>query len=303
KDLAYYQINNDKKAIEKFFNSYSDQQVIVAMENTGRYNWSLYDAIADFHFKVYVLNPIHFSKSQGLARGKDDKTDSYRIALFVEKYADELPIWKPVTNTIKELKILLTERNARIKSKKRLLKQSHDYKKMKDLNFHKELKSWNKQQIKQLDNQIAKIEVLIEKIIQIDTQLNKYYKLIQSIPGVGKITSWYMLAKTEGFTKISCPRKMACYSGVVPFKHQSGSSIFKKPKVSIYADKQMKSILHLAAMSAIRLKNDLQIYYKRKVEEGKNKMSVLNAVRNKIIHLIFAIIKSNKKFENRLVSS
>ena len=56
-------------------------------------------------------------------------------------------------------------------------------------------------------------------------------------------------------------------------------------------------------MSAIRLENDLAIYYRRKVEEGKNKMSVLNAVRNKIIHLIFALIKNKTFYKNRLVLS
>jgi len=73
-----------------------------------------------------------------------------------------------------------------------------------------------------------------------------------------------MLAKTEGFTKISEPRKMACFSGVVPFNHQSGSSIYRKPKISFYADKSIKSILHLEALSAIRLYN-VSDYYHREV--------------------------------------
>ncbi|MBP0905536.1 transposase, partial [Mariniflexile gromovii] len=104
-------------------------------------------------------------------------------------------------------------------------------------------------------------------------------------------------------TKITEPRKMACFSGVVPFEHQSGSSIYRKPKVSFYADKSIKSILHLGALSAIRLKNDLGNYYRRKVSEGKNKMSVLNAVRNKIIYRIFAVIKNQTIYKNNLVLS
>lgn len=73
------------------------------------------------------------------------------------------------------------------------------------------------------------------------------------------------------------------------------------PRVSILTDKSMKSVLHLAAMSAIRLNNDLRTYYKRKVDEGKNKMSVLNAVRNKIIHRKFSIIKNQTTYKNDLV--
>ena len=106
-----------------------------------------------------------------------------------------------------------------------------------------------------------------------------------------------MIAKTEGFTKINEARKMACYAGVVPFENQSGTSLRHKPKVSYFADKSLKSVLHLAAMSAIRLENDLRVYYQRKVKEGKNKMLVLNAVRNKIVHRIFALIKTGKSYE------
>ena len=73
--------------------------------------------------------------------------------------------------------------------------------------------------------------------------------------------------------------------------------------MSNLADKSLKKLFHLGAMSAIRLENDLAIYYRRKVEEGKNKMSVLNAVRNKIIHLIFALIKNKTFYKNRLVLS
>jgi len=56
----------------------------------------------------------------------------------------------------------------------------------------------------------------------------------------------------------------------------------------------------MGAMSAIRLDNDLRIYYQRKVKEGKNKMSLLNAVRNKIIHRVFAVVKNQVPYENRI---
>ena len=124
-----------------------------------------------------------------------------------------------------------------------------------------------------------------------------------SVPGVGKVLCWHLLARTEGFSIIDNPRKLACYAGVVPFEHQSGTSIYKKPKVSYYADKTLKSLLHLGAMSAIRCKNDLRVYYLRKVSQGKNKMAVINAVRNKIIHRVYAVIKNEKIYKNYLVTS
>jgi transposase len=54
-------------------------------------------------------------------------------------------------------------------------------------------------------------------------------------------------------------------------------------------------------MSAIRLENDLRQYYQRRVEEGK--MSAPNAIRNKIVHRIFAVIKNQTPYQNRLLLS
>ena len=301
--IEYYKIANTQKSIRKLFKSYQEHTLIVAMENTGRYNWELYEVLPEFNFTVFVINPLHLSKSQGLVRGKNDKEDSYRITLFTEKNKEDLSPWKPSSLAIRKIKVLMTERNARVKTKRRLIKQKHDYKKMKILGLTQSLTNWNLQQINQIDKQIKKIEELIQQTIDVEPELKKQQKLMLSVPGVGKVVSWTMIAKTEGFKKITDPRKMACYSGVVPFEYQSGTSVYRKPRVSMFADKQMKSVLHLAAMSAIRLNNDLQVYYRRKVEQGKNKMAVLNAVRNKIIHLIFAIIKSQNLYQNRLVTS
>ena len=54
----------------------------------------------------------------------------------------------------------------------------------------------------------------------------------------------------------------------------------------------------MAALSAIKHNIDLHRYYERKVAEGKNKMSVINAVRNKLVHRIFACVLQNRKYEN-----
>lgn len=296
-------IKNEAAAIRKFLNAYKDECLIIGMENTGRFNWALYEVLAIMHHRVFVVSPLHLKKSMGLVRGKNDKIDAIRIATFIEKNHTDLPQWQPTPAVIQKLKILLTERNCRVKTKRQLLKQQNDYGKMKPLGLDKSLQKMNGQHLALLDKQLIHIESSIETLIKTDGQLNRQAELIRSVPGAGKVLCWMMLAKTEGFTVISEARKMACYSGVVPFSHQSGTSVRGKNRVSAYADKAIKTILHLAAMSAIRLKNDLREYYLRKVAEGKNKMSVLNAVRNKIIHRIFAVIKNQHPYQNHLLLS
>jgi hypothetical protein len=58
----------------------------------------------------------------------------------------------------------------------------------------------------------------------------------------------------------------------------------------------------MCALSAITSDPELKRYFKRKVEEGKNKMLVINNVRNKLIHRICACVRENKIFEKRQVA-
>lgn len=307
-DIAYSEkqafkhkkIENKPKAIKRFFEQFRAPNVVVAMENTGKYNWYLYDVLTMFSFEVYVLNPLHLSKSLGLIRGKNDKIDAIRIAQFITKNKEQVPKWNPCSKNLRELKVLLSERNARVKTKRKLLAQKKDYNLMQNFANYKELKTLKEEELELIKKQIKRLEKLIETLIKANQDLAEKDKFIQSVPGIGRIVSWNMLVKTQGFTKITEPRKMACYCGVVPFDYQSGSSIYRRKKVSVFADKKIKTILHMAAMRAVRLDGELQQYYKRKVDEGKNKMSVLNAVRNKLIHRIFAVVKQQKFYEINL---
>lgn len=245
-----------------------------------------------------MINPLHLKKSLGLSRGKNDKIDAEKIAHFVTRNAADLNEWQPSSEAMKKLKILLTERMSKVKLKTRLLQQRKSYACIKASDLHKKLLKINQKEITMLNVHIQLLEKEMEMVIKSDEDLRSKNDLMQSIPGVGKVLTWTVLSKTDNFQTISTARKLACYSGVVPFDFQSGTSLRHRPKVSYFADKTIKSILHLGAMSAVKLDNDLGKYYRRKVSEGKNKMLVLNNVRNKLIHLIYAVIKAEKKYEN-----
>jgi transposase len=297
-------IENEISAIKKFFKKFKDNEnIVVSMENTGRYNWNLYEVLEKFDFKVFVINSLHLKKSLGLQRGKNDKIDAQRIAEFTLKNEQELMVWKPSTEAMKKLKVLLSERKSKIKLKTSLLQQRKNYNDIKSIGLGKKLLKINDQEIKLLEEHIVFLEKEMQNVIESDEDLREKNSLIRSIPGVGKVLTWMILVKTENFTTITEARKMACYSGVVPFDHQSGSSIRFKPKVSIFADKSLKSILHMASISVIQGDNDLQKYYQRKVLEGKNKMLVLNNIRNKIIHRIFAVVKSGKSYDKNYINN
>ncbi len=145
-----------------------------------------------------------------------------------------------------------------------------------------------------LDILLKEIELKINEIIKSDLKLSHQYKLILSVSGAGKQVAINTIVATHGFTKFQNARQFACHAGVAPFNYSSGTSLNSKWKVSKKANKKLKKLYHMAALSAIQASGELRNYYLRKIESGKNKMTVINVVRAKIIHRIFAVIKNDK---------
>ena len=272
-------------------------RILIGMENTGRYNWPLYEALSGINATVFVLNPLALSKSLGLARGKNDKIDAGRICDFIRAHHTTLRPWVKSGEAISELKLLLSERSARVKAIRALKTQRKEYQSIAHLRMAGCLEALAAQQQAALKAQQKQIEALIDDLIDEDPALSAQAALVQSVPGAGKVLCWNMLAKTEGFTAITDARRMACYCGIAPFEHSSGSSVKRKTRVSCYADKTMKTLLHLAAVSSIRYSGEMRSYYERMVATGKHKMSVINAIRNKIIHRIYAVIRNNQPYK------
>lgn len=298
-------IENSVKAINKILKSFikDSENIIVCMENTGKYNWNLFEVLEKTSFTVYVIHPFHLKKSLGLIRGKNDKIDAERIAIFTEKNLCELTKWSPCSSEINQIRIISSERKSIVKSRSKILQQQREYQLIKVKSLKRKLVAMGKKKIDLLTKQIKELDQLLEEIITQNEEVNTQIKRMRSIPGVGKVLSCAILAKTEGFRIYNEPRKLACCAGVVPFNYQSGTSIKSKFKVSHLADKSLKTLLHMASMRAVRLNCDLKLYYERKVAEGKNKMSVLNAIRNKLIHIIYALIKNEKYYQNNLALS
>lgn len=303
-DVESIVIDNQLHPIKKYFSKFKDADLVVAMENTGEYNNYLYQIFELYpQFSVYVLAPIHIKKSMGLVRGKNDKIDAIRIARFIEKNYAELTEWVPDTPEIKGLKSLFTERKYLVNNTKSIKQKLKSLKNHNSSKHSKKLISMYKRQLEIIKKDIKEIESLMEWEINQNESLKTKQELAKSVPGVGKVLCWQLICKTNGFTMLTDPRKLACCVGVVPFSYSSGTSIKGKARVSRIADVRLKSTLQMAAMRAVRMDNDLKHYYDRKVKEGKNKMSVLNAVRNKIIHIVLAVVKNQNPYQNRLVLS
>jgi len=292
----HFQIKNTPGSIRSFLKKRFDGSVIVAMENTGRYNRYLLDVLSQTAHQVYVLAPLHLKRSMGLTRGKNDQIDAYRIARHIQLHHHQEDQWVAEDDAIQELKYLLTERRQIRENLSRVKVRVSEHKLLDVGSYLEKLKDRDAKRIEVLEKDLKEVESEIQQVITAHQELKKVFNRIVSVPGVGRVLAWNLIARTNNFKKISDPRKLSCYAGLAPFAHQSGTSIRGKSRVSPLADKQLKTLFHMAAMVAVRYDKELQQYYERKVQEGKSKMTVLNAVRNKIAHRICAVVNQKKMF-------
>ena len=116
---------------------------------------------------------------------------------------------------------------------------------------------------------ITSITAEMEEIIISTELLDRQMKLLMSIDGVGKVIALNMIIETEAFTRFDDTRKFCCHAGVAPFSYTSGSRQHSKNKVSHRANKNIKRLLHMAAVYIThRTGGELKGYYLRKVEQN-----------------------------------
>ncbi len=276
---------------------------LFVIENTGLYHRLLVSFCNKHQLQLCIENGAQVKWSLGIARGKSDKVDSRRLATYAVRFADRLKPAAALHEGIQAIKDLITLRNRHIVQMNSLRTHLKELKATTNLKAVKELEKIHLPLIEAMKAAIKKTEAAIIKKIQANDLTKKQYRLLLSIPCIGPVTASYLIACTNAFTACSSGKQLACYCGVVPFEYQSGISIKGKHHVHKMANKNLKALLHLCAMSSIRYVEELKNYFNRKVEEGKHKMSVINAIRNKLVLRAFAVIKNDKQFvENRCIA-
>jgi transposase len=276
---------------------FKPDNAIFCMEHTGIYNNHLLGCLHKKGAHICLEAATQIRNSLGNIRGKNDKIDAIRIAGYAYDKQHKLRLWQPKREIVQQLAHLAATRLRLITVKKQLkvpLKEHAAFSTKKTGRQNLQVCSHS---LKAIDEDIVRADKAIEQLIDNDEELTRIFKLVTSVSGVGKVTAVQVIVATNEFKDINNPKKFACYSGIAPFTDDSGKLI-KKARVSHMANKKVKTLLHLSAIVAIQYNQDLKLFYERKVlQEKKNKMSVINAVRNKLILRIFACVNQNRPYE------
>lgn len=272
------------------------QEALFCMEHTGLYTRELVSFLLQRESKVWMESALHLKRSMGMTRGKNDKVDSYRIARYAMTNNDKAVLLKLSSGTLIKLKDLMANRERLSKNYQSLKIATQELVRV-DKSIGKELMKLNDAALKGILKSKSKVEKRMLQLINEDEELKTLFSLITSVKCVGDVLATELIVYTNGFTRMNNTRQLACYCGIAPFEHSSGTSVRGRIGTSNFANMKLKSTLHMAAVSATRYVPDIKLYYERKVGEGKHKMAVINAIRNKLIQRIMAIVKRGTPYQ------
>ena len=299
--FTHRQFSNDEKGMEQLMQwlkalAVDFQQAIFCMEATGLYCFVLTAFLAQNGIAMWVEHAAQIKKAGALDRGKNDKVDSRRIALYAFRNVDRVRLWKPTSATLQKIRHLAALRERLVDTQKRLVVPIKEFEEAGNSAMAKLLERTIKSTLAALNKDLKNVEAKIIEIVNADENLKRLFVIVTSVVGIGFVTAINLLIHTNGFTQLNNARKLACYCGVAPFEYSSGTSIRGKTKVHFMANKKLKCNLHMASLSAVKLDTDLKAYYERKVRDGKNKMSVLNAVKCKLLARVVAVVTKDQLY-------
>ena len=274
-------------------------EMLFCGEHTGYYSGNLSVFLYESGYDMWLVSGLEMKLTQGIKRNKTDRVDACKIAEHAYRYQDKVVLFQPVSKALDEIRELLSYRERLVETRKVLTTSVNEMKRVKDNTSCDYIYQDSIEYIKKLNASVRDCERRIETLMKQDVALKTNYKLVSSVVGIGLVNAALIMVTTANFTLFDNPRKFGCYCGVVPFEHSSGSSVRGKTRVSKMANRRIKTTLTLAARNSVRFDPELKEYYERKISEGKNSWLVMNNVKNKLIHRIFAVVRDGQMYEKQ----
>jgi len=304
KDVLTTKFENNEEGLKAFKKHLDDNGVafnensLLVIENTGIYHRLIWQFCSDYSLPIYIGNAADLKWSFGIARTKNDKVDSMRLCDYAYKNREDLKPTPALNKSFLVLKDLLTNRSKLIRQQNAIRQTIKELKISNDKATQKMLEAINKAAIDGLKKSIKLIEVQMRKMVKSDSKVLANYTLMITIPGIGEITSIFILCCTNNFAIKISGKQLASYAGVVPCEHTSGTSVKGRNKVSHMANKELKSILSMGAMSAVQAYTEFGDYYERKKIEEKHHNKIMNAIKNKMLLRVVSVVNSGTPYVN-----
>lgn len=266
---------------------------LVALEATGSYWIRLAVALHEAGYVVSVLNPGQvalFARSLP-RRGKTDQLDAHLLLRFaIER---QPPPWTPPAPIYHDLRQRLVVRDGLLQMRTQARNQRHA------------LQQWPVQiasaqaaldtVIADLDAQVATLEREIAALLH-DGVWAASAAVLLSTPGLGLVTTAWLLVGTLNFTIAATPDQLTAYVGLAPLERQSGTSVRGRPSIGHGGNGRVRTALYMATLAATRYNPTISAFYTRLRAAGKPPKVARCAAARKLLHLAWALVTKQQPY-------
>lgn len=273
------------------------QALRVYLEATGVYHEPLTEWLHEVGVQVHVVNPAqvrHYAQALGHS-GKTDKKDSLLLARY--GLDRQPPRWQPEPAAIRRLRRLAS----RLETVQQDIQREQNRREKALFSRDTETVSSIDQVLLALQREAKRLREEIKSHIDSDGDLQRDQALLESIPGIGEVTSVHLMVLLRGKTFRSA-RQAAAFVGLVPCEWTSGTSVRGRPHLTKKGAPAMRRRLYMAAVTASRHNPMVRALYARLVQAGKPPMSALGAAMRKLVHIAFGVLHRQTPFQTQPVS-
>ena len=287
-------INNNARAIKTYFkkNLQDAEKVRIVMESTGKYHRLAHKLFYNLGCEVMIINPYqsrNFARSMNIAC-KTDKVDSKVLCLFGETH--QFKVTKPMDETQEEMCELAGRREQLIQE---LIKE-----KTRLHGAHKRVVGSIKGHIRFLEQEIDKVDESFTHMMKSDSDLSNKMGILQSVPGVGVILSTSIIAHLSEIGTLSRGATGAL-AGLAPMNRDSGT--MRGKRCIQKGRSSLRNSLYMPILNAIRNNEVIAKLYKRLSAAGKPSKVALTACMRKLLCILNAMIRENRKWQDRSIVS
>jgi transposase len=263
-------------------------------EATGSY-WITF-AVSMHHAgaTVSVINPYHAAEYAN-SLGRRSKTDPLDARMLAQLAWERRPAgWTPPPAIYHELRQRLMAREALLEMRQQARNQRHALLQWPVVVADVTLQFDHV--IRTLSEQLAEVEAQLARVLAAGEWAASAL-LVQSIPGIGMLSSAWLLVTTLNFTLCANASAATAYAGLDPLRRESGTSIRGQPTLGRGGNRHLRTTLYQATLSAARYNPLIKAFYERLRAAGKPTTVARCAAARKLLHLCWAVVTKGQAFD------
>ena len=287
----YFTVENNQSGIKHAIQILIKHPVTrVTIEATGRLEQPFIIAFAEANIPFVVANPVNIKRFAGAIgqKAKTDKLDAQLIAHFGEAIKPPLSSLKP------EQMRLMSD----LLSRRRQLMDMQTMEKNRSQIMPKTLSSLIKPILTTLKNQIDKVDLKLQKLIEQCDEYKAKNAIIQSVPGVGNVVAFNLLSDMPELGYVN-NKEAASLVGVAPFNSESG--VYQGKRMIRGGRPKIRTAMYMAMMSAIQCNSKFKDLYQRMVKAGKPKKVAIIACIRKLVVIINSMVRDGVMWDPKMV--